>query len=77
MDFTCSHTGDSNPPNLSFTFSEEGKDDTNSSSAKLGVSYSNVNEGGEVSCVASNEVGHAQVSNEITVTVEGESSDDK
>ena len=70
--FTCSHSGESNPGPNRYTFYNDGNKEQNKTSSTWGpISFTSVNDGGPVSCVASNEIGEAQDSDEMQITVEG------
>ena len=69
--FTCSHSGESNPLPDHFTFYKDQQEKNETSSAWGPFSFTSVNDGGTVSCVASNEIGQAEKSDEMQITVEG------
>ena len=69
--FTCSHQQDSNPEPDNYEFNKDGQEQQNSSSTTWSFSSDDVTKGGEVTCSASNEVGPADDSDPITITIEG------
>ena len=70
--FTCSYSGDSNPDPNRYTFYKDQQEEKNETSSEWGpISSTSVNDGGSVSCVASSDIGQAQESGEMQVTVEG------